>query len=213
MSYYCSLCDYSTNDKRNFNRHEISLKHNKKSNILKQKIQINFQKTETKNDTETIFNHKDIEIYKCDNCTKKFETRSGIYKHKKKCINKVKGFNIIDDKDKIINDLKSQLEISEYKLKLEIAEKEKELYKNLEKEKTELLKEKTELLNNFMHSANKIINKEQDNNKVTTDALKSVSMSALKYANEKFKNTPALIPLNNFNLKDLDFDDEEDKKK
>jgi hypothetical protein len=37
-------------------------------------------------------------------------------------------------------------------------------------------------------------------------------MSALKYANEKFKDTPALLPIENFNINNLDFDNEEDKK-
>ena len=201
MSYYCTLCDYKTNDKRNFNRHENTAKHIKKSNIKTKNDKSKFQKSETTNDVETNLKKNDTIILKCENCKKIFETRSGIYKHKKKCINIICN----DNKDKLINDLRAQLEISEYKMKLEISEKEKELYKILEKEKSELL-------NTFMHNANKIINKEQDNNKVTTDALKTVSISAIKYANDKFKNAPALLPLQNFNINNLDFNNEEDKK-
>ncbi len=202
MSYCCTLCNYKTNDKRNFNRHENSVKHIKKSVIETKNDESKFQKSETKNDVETNFKKNDTIIFKCDNCKKIFETRSGIYKHKKKCINIICN----DNKDKLINDLRAQLEISEYKMKLEISEKEKELYKILEREKTELL-------NTFMHNANKIINKEQDNTKITAEAMKTVSMSALKYANEKFKDAPALIPLENFSLNNLSFDKEDDKEK
>ena len=48
--------------------------------------------------------------------------------------------------------------------------------------------------------------------KITTQAIHNVSMSAIKYANEKFKNTPALLPLTNFNINNLDFNNKEDKK-
>jgi hypothetical protein len=73
-------------------------------------------------------------------------------------------------------------------------------------------KEKTELLNNFMVNANTIINKAQDNTKITAEAIKSVSMSALKYANENFKEAPILLPLENFNINDLDFNNVDDRK-
>ena len=41
--------------------------------------------------------------------------------------------------------------------------------------------------------------------------MQSVSVSALKYANDKFKNAPALLPLENFNINNLDFDNQEDR--
>ncbi len=90
----------------------------------------------------------------------------------------------------------------DYKLKM--AEKEVEIIKKLEKEKSELL-------TNFMSNANNLLNKAHDNTKITTEAMKSVSMSALKYANEKFRDTTALIPIKNFNINNLDFEKEEDK--
>ena len=102
--------------------------------------------------------------------------------------------------------------LKELKLKLEFSEKEKELYQKLEKEKSEMLKEKSELLNNFMVNSNILLNKANDNTKVTAEAMKSVSISALKYANDKFKDAPALLPLENFSLNNLSFDNENDKK-
>ena len=204
MSYICKECDYVTNDSGNFTRHKKTKKHIKNYPIKSDKDKQKDVNTMSKlSPNKIVLSEKDN--LECLFCNFKFTQKSNLCRHKKICSKKEEQ-NTIE------------------KIKIEFLEKEKELIKKMEndktalltemlKEKTELLKEKTELLNNFMHSANKIINKEQDNNKVTTDALKSVSISALKYANEKFKNTPALLPLNNFNLNDLDFDDEEDKKK
>ena len=199
MSYYCESCNYKTLDSGNFSHHKKTKKHilnfNEKSNYTGDKY-------------TTVIHELSVNIPKisslstvqlsCPYCNSSFTQKSNLSRHKKKC----KEHNQTNNKN--IELIIKEKEIIE--LKLEYERKEKELYKSLEKEKTELL-------NNFMNSANKIITKEQDNNKVTTDALKNVSISALKYANEKFKNTPALLPLDNFNLNDLDFDDEEDKKK
>ena len=142
-------------------------------------------------------NEKATENSVCKICLKSFKHKSSLSRHKIICIKQK--INEIDNND---NDLK---------IKLIISEKEKEL----EKEKVEIYKqmheEKTELLNNFMSNANNIINNAQNNTKVAAEAMKSVSMSALKYANEKFQNTPALLPLENFNINDLDFDKVENK--
>jgi hypothetical protein len=190
MKYNCDICDYHTEDPANYSRHKNTKKHIQN---MQQKVIHVAKSIDNVSTTYDISINQDIkktnQNFVCEKCNSEFNFKNNYYRHRKNC--------------KIENKFD---EIKELKLKLEYEKKEKELYKNLEKEKTELL-------NTFMHSANKIINKEQDNNKVTTDALKSVSMSAIKYANEKFKNTPALLPLNNFNLNDLDFDDEEDKKK
>ncbi len=196
MKYNCDICDYHTEDPANYSRHKNTKKHIQN---MQQKV-INVTKSIDKvSTTYDIGISKDIkktnQNFVCEKCKSEFNFKNNYYRHRKNCK--------IEDKFD---------EIKELKLKLEYEKKEKELYKNLEKEKSDLLREKTELLNTFMHNANKIINKEQDNNKVTTDALKSVSMSALKYANEKFKNAPALLPLQNFNINNLDFNNAEDKK-
>ena len=212
MTYTCTFCDYSTENQGNFSHHKKTKKHILKMQSMDENVELcntfATPKYITSNIDATKINTKN---YICQNCNNIYLHHSSYYRHKKNCINENKQIKTelekkIIEKDIMEKEFKSQLELSEYKMKLEMMEKEKNLYQKLEKEKTDLL-------NNFMHNANKIINKEQDNNKIPTDALKSVSISALKYANEKFKNTPALIPLNNFNLNDLDFDDEEDKKK
>jgi hypothetical protein len=141
-----------------------------------------------KNQLNNISNKKESKTYECEYCKKNFKHDSSYYRHKKNCNN---------DNNKI--------SINELKLKLEYEIKEKELIKKIQEDQQTLFKE-------IMSNANNIINKSQDNNKVTTDALKTVSISAIKYANEKFKNAPALLPIQNFNINNLDFNNEEDKK-
>ena len=66
MKYECKKCNYSTNNKYDFNRHETTLKHN-----------------ETYND-ESEESESDEEQYYCY-CGKKYKCRNGLWKHKKRC--------------------------------------------------------------------------------------------------------------------------------
>ncbi len=184
MQFYCEICDYTAKSKSNLINHTKTKKHLLISENLKNQLKIISIKKESKS-------------YECEYCKKNFKYDSSYYRHRKTCNNE----------KNIIFELKSEFaeREKELKLKLEFAEKEKELYQKLEKEKSEFL-------NTFMSNANNIINKSQDNTKITAQAIQTVSMSALKYANEKFKNAPALLPLQNFNINNLDFNNEEDKK-
>jgi uncharacterized C2H2 Zn-finger protein len=124
----------------------------------------------------------------CPNCKTIFTQRSNLSRHKKKCL---------------IKDINTTI-VEKLQMKLDIVEKEKEMLKKMEKEKSDLL-------NSVMINANTIINKAHDNTKITAQAIQSVSMSALKYANEKFKAAPVLLPIENFNINDLNFDNKEDR--
>ena len=88
---------------------------------------------------------KENKLYECENCQKNFKHDSSYYRHKKSCNNKKNN-------------------ICELKLKLEFAEKEKELYQKLEKEKTELL-------NMAMNNASNKINQLIDNNRSLLDTI------------------------------------------
>jgi hypothetical protein len=201
MSYICTLCNYSTGDAANFIRHKKTKKHLsytvKKSYMLTKNtsnITIDVDKLQNMIPTNTNIKEKK---FTCKDCEFETKHRSSYYRHLKTCSNQ-----------KIHNNNNNDIDL---KIKLIISEKEKEL----EKEKVEIYKqmheEKTELLNNFMTNSNILLNKANDNTKVTAEAMKSVSMSAIKYANDKFQNTPALLPLENFNINDLDFDKVENK--
>ena len=61
MKYVCKKCNYLTNNKYDFNRHETTLKH-----------------------TDLYKDESDDEQYYCS-CGKKYKCRNGLWKHKKRC--------------------------------------------------------------------------------------------------------------------------------
>jgi len=67
--YCCEICDYITDRKSNLENHNLSAKHIKSmnSNEIKQKLS-----------TDHI----------CENCNKNYKDYSGLWRHKKKCLNK-----------------------------------------------------------------------------------------------------------------------------
>lgn len=107
--YYCEKCDYSTNKKSNYNTHCESKKHNKqqmelKINDIKPNLSLN------KNNTY------------CNVCEKNYKDRTGLWRHKKKCV-VIDGINI-NDKDALVIHLlqqnselqKSLIELSKEKI-------------------------------------------------------------------------------------------------
>ena len=71
-NYHCDICDYNTSRKYNLEIHLNSIKH--KNRLLT-----------TKNNESLVEISK---IYKCQNCSKEFNDRAGLWRHKKKCVEK-----------------------------------------------------------------------------------------------------------------------------
>ena len=65
VNYYCKSCDYNTSDKNDFKRHKMTRKHLKLENGNKK--------------TGSVENM-------CENCGKQYKHRSGLSRHKKKCM-------------------------------------------------------------------------------------------------------------------------------
>ena len=109
--FKCDVCKYTTSRKYNLDLHMDSIKH--KNNVL------------TTNHNEPLVNVS--KNYQCQNCTKEFNDRAGLWRHKKKCSaveqcdeNEVKTNS--SDKDELINYLMK--ENQEFKnLILEIVKK------------------------------------------------------------------------------------------
>jgi len=75
--FYCKNCDYGTSRKSSYDEHCLSAKHKKNANG---------------NTAATISPHNSAKFcenlltyFMCDNCNKYFKTRSGLWKHDKKC--------------------------------------------------------------------------------------------------------------------------------
>jgi len=106
--YYCEKCDYSTNKKSNYNTHCESKKHNKQPTELK----INNIKPNLSSNNNTY----------CNVCEKNYKDRTGLWRHKKKCV-VIDGINI-NDKDALVIHLlqqnselqKSLIELSKEKI-------------------------------------------------------------------------------------------------
>ncbi len=152
--------------------------------------------------------------YNCEKCiystTKKYdyERHLNSQKHAKNnskiysCNNCDKEYNVRQSYYAHIKVCKKNKEDdNDLKIQLILAQKDLEMHKL----KIKCEEEKNKLLQDILINSNK-----------TTDkALKitSKTISALKYANENFKDAPALLPLENFRIMNYDLDDEEDKKK
>ena len=138
-------------------------------------------------------------VYICANCNKNFNTKSAQYKHNKKCLN-----NNVSTEENI--DLASKDD-----LKLELLKTKKELEEEKLKSEYEKLKLKSEYDSQQIELLKELL---KNSNKTTEKALKITdkTISAIKYANENFKNAPTLTPINNFNMLDYDLTNEEDKK-
>ena len=70
--YFCENCCFETNNKKDFDRHLLTLKH--------------LSQTERKHEGNI---EKPIMIHslKCPNCLKEYKNRSSLWKHKKLCMN------------------------------------------------------------------------------------------------------------------------------
>ena len=71
--FYCTICKTKTNNKKDYEKHLLTSKHNKLTTV---------------NKTLTNFPQKDINCdFICKNCNKQYKSRVGLWKHNKKCIN------------------------------------------------------------------------------------------------------------------------------
>jgi len=85
--FYCKNCDYNTSKKSSYTNHLLSAKHIK-----------------TTNNNEIM--PKLCSHHKCDNCEKKYTDRAGLWRHKKKCVQKEKEEeNIIESENNISSEL------------------------------------------------------------------------------------------------------------
>ena len=65
--FYCESCNFTCSKKSNFSSHLMTSKHKKATE-------------------STDNNAKNAEAHCCENCQKKYKDRTGLWRHKKKCI-------------------------------------------------------------------------------------------------------------------------------
>jgi hypothetical protein len=99
FKFYCNICDYGTSKKSSYKNHCESKRHH--------------TKIFTTNNNENYANLCSSK-YQCEKCDKKFKDRTGLWRHKKKCVTKnedntefIDGINI-KDKDALVLHLLKQ---------------------------------------------------------------------------------------------------------
>jgi Txe/YoeB family toxin of Txe-Axe toxin-antitoxin module len=140
--YCCKLCHFNSCKKTDYNRHILTIKHS--SNTL-----------------ATAGNNKNEKKYICQCCDKNFKDRSGLWRHKKKCLSH----------DKSDSDTESEYESKE--------PTEKELIMMLIKQNTQLIEQNASLVKNGVinttnshnHSHNKTFNLQFFLNETCKDAM------------------------------------------
>ena len=76
--YICKNCDYLTDSKKDFNKHLTTAKHKKMADAINCEDFSN----------DSIPKNPENKIFTCVNCERKFKSYSGLWRHKKNCINK-----------------------------------------------------------------------------------------------------------------------------
>ena len=134
QSYVCTKCDYKCSYLSDWNRHTSTRKH-----IISQNgnnLEINGTKLVEKNNNE---------FHPCEVCKKEYKTLSGLWKHKKKCVEN----NIVDSSYNEIKILTN--------LVLEVVKQNQELIcqnNEFQKQNQEVIKNGTTNINNSMNNSN-----------------------------------------------------------
>ena len=150
--FYCKNCDYNTSKKSSYNNHLLSAKHIK-----------------TTNNNEIM--PKLCSHHKCDNCEKKYTDRAGLWRHKKKCVQKEKE----KEKEKEEENIIESENIISSELILNIIHQNQE-FKDLLLEQNKIIIEMsknngTTNINNTTNSHNKTFNLQLFLNETCKDAM------------------------------------------
>jgi len=73
--YYCKICDHYCSNKYNLNRHFLSRRHKTANEMV----------TVSEENEKNEKNEKNDSLYSCKICQKKYNSRNGLWKHKKIC--------------------------------------------------------------------------------------------------------------------------------
>jgi hypothetical protein len=142
--FYCEICDYGTCKKSSYDDHLVSTKHAK--SMIGNEILPKF-----------------CSEFICPNCSKKYKDNSGLWRHKKKCLEK--------EKEIVINDLNEQndsIELIKYLMKENSEFKQMIIEQN--KQMIEMSKNNS-VTNNNINSHNKSFNLNFFLNETCKDAM------------------------------------------
>jgi hypothetical protein len=177
MVYKCNICNYSTKDKSNLNKHYKTKTHKKNILIFNSKDSTSSDDSQTTpirlpKKSNKVDNLNKKSIYECDYCKYKFTRRNNLGRHLQTCVKK-------KEKDGE-NELKKQLELKDKEM--EIKNKEIEHYK----EEMDHYKTEIEYYRNIINAAGNLIQK---------------SMSSFSFINTNFEDAPKIEQLKESEIK------------
>ena len=184
--YICEKCDYSTDSKKDFNKHLGTAKHKKMTDAINGEDFSN----------QLIPKNPENKIYTCVNCERKFKSNSGLWRHKKTCINDEEN----EEKCEEIIEKKPDKELELKDMFLTVVNENKELRSMMvEQQKTimEQSKQMTEIIP-------KLGNSTTNNNTINNNQRFSINV----FLNEKCKdaiNMSDFIKSIEVSLEQLDF--------
>ena len=106
--YQCIDCDYITNVKCNYMRHQLTPKHINLTNINKLSHMETKKDKNDKKDKNIFVQNESINI--CNNCNKIYQNRSGLWKHKRNCNKPISG----NDVKTIVNTMNNDDELKKF---------------------------------------------------------------------------------------------------
>lgn len=201
ITFNCEYCNYTTNNKSNYNKHLKTTSHinNVKNDNSKTSTNINVNYNTTKlikNDDK--FNNTKIqnkvEKYKCPKCNKILSSAPSLSRHKNKFCSSKNEFQNNDEFKKQLSDIQTLLKIKEIKYENKLKLKELETENKLKmqeldtenKLKIEKLEAKVKLLKTYINSGK------------SNNINNNVNITVIKYAKENYPDAPALTKMDDY---------------
>jgi hypothetical protein len=175
-NFYCEKCDYCCNKKSSYTKHLTTEKHtNNMTTVNRTKIEDN----ETK-------------LLNCDVCNKEFVNRSGLWKHRKKCVQEQHNISNEQNICKVIDknpDEETKVSITNnipMELILEVIKQSKEIQHVLIEQTKELQHKLLEKENQLLEKENKLLEQNAEHHKQLVELAKKPSMVNSNNTNNQF---------------------------
>ena len=162
--FFCKICDYDTSNKKDYNKHLSTAKHL----------------------ANTIGNNKSPDNV-CDLCKKKYKSRNGLWKHKKKCFNENETKNV-ENEPIAIDSSSNELKILT-KLVVELVKSNNDLQTKIVKSNNDLQKHTHDLQKDFQKQMIDVCEKIQSgNNNVINSHNNNKTFNLQFFLNEECKD-------------------------
>jgi len=198
--YNCTICDFITRNKKDYNRHILTPKHLKKSKCYENAS--NLEENASNISNKTLTTTKNM----C-NCGKEYKHDSSYFRHKKKCI-LLNDPNIVENENTNI-ELTSAIPVMDMNVIMSVLQKNQE-FQEMMMEQNKIIMEQKEIMmeqNKQLMEQNKLLVEKVGNNN-TTNSHNNTQFNLQFFLNETCKNAMNVTEFLDFikvELEDLDY--------